>query len=88
MDKAGLLNRSAEAPWAGTVVWPTERGARIARAGLSASNQPKERLLHRLAADDGIGLKDAGQTVLTEREIPTAEVAHGRAVGSGPTRTV
>ena len=80
MTEAGLLHRSAEVRWAGTVVWTTERGAQIAGTGLSAPNRPGERLLHRLAlADVGIGLEMAGRTVLTEREVRTAEAVNGRA---------
>ncbi|CAM5592727.1 hypothetical protein [Streptomyces abikoensis] len=76
MTEAGLLHRSAEASWAGTVVWTTERGAQVAGTGLGAPRWPGERLLHRLAvADVGLGLEAAGHTVLTEREIRTADAA-------------
>lgn len=79
MAEAGLLDRSAEMRWAGTVVWTTERGAHIAGTGLSAPSRPGERLLHRLAAADvGLALEAAGRTVLTEREIRTAEAVPGR----------
>ncbi|MFI7020149.1 hypothetical protein [Streptomyces sp. NPDC050164] len=79
MTEAGLLDRSAEVRWAGTVVWTTERGARVAGAGLGAPHPPGERLLHRLALTDvGLALEAAGHTVLTEREVRTAE-ASGRA---------
>ncbi|AVZ77991.1 hypothetical protein SLUN_38855 (plasmid) [Streptomyces lunaelactis] len=79
MTEAGLLNRSAEVRWAGTVVWATERGARVAGVGLGAPHPPGERLLHRLAlADVGLALEAKGRIVLTEREVRTAE-ASGRA---------
>ncbi|MFH8520285.1 hypothetical protein ACH4CE_35480 [Streptomyces gelaticus] len=80
MTEAGLLHRSADVRWAGTVVWTTERGAQIAGTGLSAPNRPGERLLHRLAlADVGLRQEADGHTVLTEREIRTAEAVPGRA---------
>ncbi|MEU3978106.1 hypothetical protein [Streptomyces bacillaris] len=80
MTEAGLLNRSAEVRWAGTVVWTTERGARVAGVGLGAPHPPGERLLHRLAlADVGLRQEAAGHTVLTEREVRTAEAVPGRA---------
>lgn len=80
MAEAGLLHRSAEVRWAGTVVWTTERGAQVAGTGLSAPNRPGERLLHRLAlADVGIGMEATGRTVLTEREVRAAEAVDGRA---------
>ncbi|MFF8414703.1 hypothetical protein [Streptomyces omiyaensis] len=80
MTEAGLLNRSAEVRWAGTVVWTTERGARVAGVGLSAPHPPGERLLHRLAlADVGLRLEAQGHAVLTEREVRTAEATPGRA---------
>lgn len=79
MTEAGLLHRSAAMRWTGTVVWPTERGARIAGTGLSAPSRPGERLLHRLAlADVGLALEAAGHTVLTEREVRSAEAVPGR----------
>lgn len=79
MAEAGLLRRFAITRWSGTVVWTTERGARIAGVGLGAPRPPGERLLHRLAlADTGLALEAAGYTVLTEREVRTAE-ASGRA---------
>ncbi|MFD5412421.1 hypothetical protein [Streptomyces nojiriensis] len=74
------MPRSAEALWAGTVLWTTARGARLAGTGLSAPNWSGERLLHRLAvADVGLSLEAAGHTVLTEREIRTADAVPGRA---------
>ncbi|MEU1826643.1 hypothetical protein ABZ502_29960 [Streptomyces abikoensis] len=74
MAEAGLLHRSAEAPWAGTVVWTTERGIRYADTGLGAPRWLGERLLHRLAvADVGLALEAAGHTVLTEREVRAAD---------------
>ncbi|MEU8538093.1 hypothetical protein [Streptomyces parvulus] len=80
MTEAGLLNRSAEVRWAGTVVWTTERGARVAGVGLGAPHPPGERLLHRLAlADVGLRQEARGHTVLTEREVRTAEATPGRA---------
>ncbi|MEV5204203.1 hypothetical protein [Streptomyces sp. NPDC053720] len=80
MVEAGLLHRNADVRWARTVLWPTERGARIADTGLSAPRPPGERLLHRLAvADAGIGLEANGYTVLSEREVHTAEAIPGRA---------
>ncbi|WP_431776485.1 hypothetical protein [Streptomyces cucumeris] len=80
MAEAGLLRRSAEVRWAGTVVWTTERGARVAGVGLGAPHPPGERLLHRLAlADVGLRLEAQGHTVLAEREVRTAEAAPGRA---------
>ncbi|MFZ3467469.1 hypothetical protein ACODT3_44025 [Streptomyces sp. 4.24] len=80
MTEAGLLHRSADVRWAGTVVWTTERGARVAGTGLGAPHPPGERLLHRLAlADVGLALETAGNTVLTEREVRTVEAAPGRA---------
>ncbi|MFG2903325.1 hypothetical protein ACGFZH_40390 [Streptomyces zaomyceticus] len=80
MVEAGLLNRSAEVRWAGPVVWTTERGARVAGVGLGAPHPPGERLLHRLAlADVGLRLEAQGHTVLTEREVRTAEATPGRA---------
>ncbi len=48
MTEPGLLFRSAETRWAGTVVWTTERGARLSGTGLGAPHPPSERLLHRL----------------------------------------
>ncbi|MGW2955949.1 hypothetical protein [Streptomyces eurythermus] len=48
MTEAGLLRRSADVRWARTVVWPIERGARIAGTGLSAPRPPGERMRHRL----------------------------------------
>ncbi|MER5564435.1 hypothetical protein ABT071_38280 [Streptomyces sp. NPDC002506] len=80
MTEAGLLLRSADVRWARTVVWPTERGARVAGTGLSAPRPPGERLLHRLAvAEAGITLKAHGYTVLSEREVHAAEAVPGRA---------
>ncbi|MYR41274.1 hypothetical protein [Streptomyces sp. SID5910] len=80
MTEAGLLHRSADVRWAGTVVWTTERGAQIAGTGLSAPNRPGERLLHRLAlADVGLRLEAGGRMVLTEREVRAAEAVDGRA---------
>ncbi|MCJ0874765.1 hypothetical protein [Streptomyces sp. AP-93] len=74
MAEAGLLDRSAEVRWAGPIVWTTERGAHIAGTRLSGPSRPGERLLHRLAAADvGLALETAGNTVLTEREVRTAE---------------
>jgi hypothetical protein len=79
MTEAGLLLRSADVRWARTVLWTTERGARIAGTGLSAPRPPGERLLHRLAvADAGIALEAHGYAVLSEREIHAAEAAPGR----------
>ncbi|MFJ4745402.1 hypothetical protein [Streptomyces sp. NPDC088775] len=79
MTEAGLLLRSADVRWARTVVWTTERGARIAGTGLSAPRPPGERLLHRLAvADAGISLEAHGYAVLSEREIHAAEAVPGR----------
>ncbi|WP_329391447.1 hypothetical protein OG625_40150 (plasmid) [Streptomyces sp. NBC_01351] len=40
MAEAGLLHCSAGMRWAGTVVWTTERGARVAGTGLSARPAP------------------------------------------------
>lgn len=80
MTEAGLLHRSAEVRWAGTVVWTTERGARVAGVGLGAPHPPGERLLHRLALTDvGLRLEAQGHIVLTEREVRTAEATPGRA---------
>ncbi|MFJ7069710.1 hypothetical protein [Streptomyces sp. NPDC101115] len=80
MAEAGLLHRSADVRWARTIVWPTERGARIAGTGLSAPRPPGERLLHRLAvADAGVRLESEGRTVLSEREVHAAEAVPGRA---------
>lgn len=80
MAEAGLLHRSADVRWARTMVWTTERGARIADTGLSAPRPPGERLLHRLAvADAGIWLEAKGYTVLSEREVHVAEAVPGRA---------
>ncbi|MGW8730550.1 hypothetical protein ACWGNF_31490 [Streptomyces sp. NPDC055808] len=80
MTEAGMLRRFANVRWPGTLVWTTERGARIAGVGLGAPRPPGERLLHRLAlADVGMALEAAGHPVLTEREIRTAEAVHGRA---------
>ncbi|MFD7838832.1 hypothetical protein [Streptomyces sp. NPDC059761] len=80
MTEAGLLHRSAEAPWAGTTVWTSERGVRHAATTLSAPRWPGERLLHRLAvADVGLALEAKGHTVLTEREIRSAEAIDGGA---------
>ncbi|MEU2078586.1 hypothetical protein [Streptomyces sp. NPDC013489] len=80
MVEAGLLFRSAGMRWTGTVVWTTERGARISGTGLGAPHPPGERLLHRLAlADAGLALEADGYTVLTEREVRTAEAVPGRA---------
>ncbi|MFJ4866205.1 hypothetical protein [Streptomyces sp. NPDC088748] len=80
MVEAGLLHRSADLRWARTVMWPTERGSRIAGTGLSAPRPPGERLLHRLAvADTGITLEAGGYAVLSEREIHAAEAVPGRA---------
>ncbi|MGW7460984.1 hypothetical protein [Streptomyces sp. NPDC054797] len=80
MVEAGLLHRSADVRWARTVVWTTERGARIADTGLRAPRPPGERLLHRLAvADAGIWLEANGYTVLSEREVHVAEAVPGRA---------
>ncbi|MEU3220164.1 hypothetical protein [Streptomyces sp. NPDC006971] len=80
MAEAGLLHRSAEVRWAGTVVWTSERGAQIAGTGLSAPNRPGERLLHRLAlADVGLRQEAKGHIMLTEREVRTAEATPGRA---------
>ncbi|MFD5328927.1 hypothetical protein [Streptomyces sp. NPDC127092] len=80
MAEAGLLHRSADVRWARTIVWPTERGTRIADTGLSAPRPPGERLLHRLAvADAGIRLESEGHTVLSEREVHAAEAVPGRA---------
>ncbi|MFB7584580.1 MULTISPECIES: hypothetical protein [Streptomyces] len=80
MAEAGLLHRSADVRWARTIVWPTERGARIAGTGLGAPRPPGERLLHRLAvADAGIRLESEGHTVLSEREVHAAEAVPGRA---------
>lgn len=80
MTEAGLLHRSAEAPWAGTTVWTSERGVRHAATTLSAPRWPGERLLHRLAvADVGLALEAEGRTVLTEREIRSAEAVDGGA---------
>ncbi|MEU7206121.1 hypothetical protein [Streptomyces sp. NPDC045470] len=57
----------------------SERGARIDGVGLAAPRPPGERLLHRLAlADVGLSLEADGHTVLTEREVRTAEAAPGR----------
>ncbi|WP_435059572.1 hypothetical protein [Streptomyces sp. bgisy060] len=79
MTEAGLLLRSADVRWARTVLWTTERGARIAGTGLSAPRPPGERLLHRLAvADTGIVLEAHGYAVLSEREIHAAEAVPGR----------
>ena len=79
MTEAGLLLRSADARWARTVLWTTERGARVAGTGLSAPRPPGERLLHRLAvADAGIALEAHGYAVLSEREIHAAEAVSGR----------
>ncbi|MEV3926461.1 MULTISPECIES: hypothetical protein [Actinomycetes] len=79
MAEAGLLLRSADVRWARTVLWPTERGARIAGTGLSAPRPPGERLLHRLAvADVGIALEANGYAVLSEREVHAAEAVPGR----------
>ncbi|MGW1252268.1 hypothetical protein [Streptomyces sp. NPDC002535] len=79
MTEAGLLLRSADVRWARTVLWPTERGARVADTGLSAPRPPGERLLHRLAvADAGIALEANGYAVLSEREVHTAEAVPGR----------
>lgn len=80
MTEAGLLHRSADVRWARTVVWTTERGARIAGTGLSAPRPPGERLLHRLAvADAGISLEASGYAVLSEREVHAAEAVPCRA---------
>ncbi|MGX1794423.1 hypothetical protein ACWIGN_01140 [Streptomyces albidoflavus] len=80
MTEAGLLLRSADVRWARTVLWPTERGAQVAGVGLGAPHPPGERLLHRLAlADVGLRQEAAGHTVLTEREVRTAEAVPGRA---------
>ncbi|MFD7797465.1 hypothetical protein [Streptomyces sp. NPDC059759] len=80
MAEAGLLFRSAQVRWAGPVVWTTERGAQVAGTGLTAPHPPGERLLHRLAlADVGLRQEADGRTVLTEREIRTAEAVGGRA---------
>ncbi|MFE7429800.1 hypothetical protein [Streptomyces sp. NPDC057545] len=80
MTEAGLLHRSADVRWARTVLWPTERGTRIAGTGLIAPRPPGERLLHRLAvADTGIALEAAGYAVLSEREVHAAEAVTGRA---------
>ncbi|OKJ46831.1 hypothetical protein [Streptomyces sp. CB02115] len=80
MTEAGLLHRAADVRWARTVLWPTERGARVACTGLSAPRPPGERILHRLAvADVGITLEAAGHAVLSEREVHAAEAAPGRA---------
>ncbi|MFC6370557.1 MULTISPECIES: hypothetical protein [Actinomycetes] len=80
MTEAGLLLRSADVRWARTVVWTTERGARVAGTGLSAPRPPGERLLHRLAvADAGIALETHGYAVLSEREVHAAEAVPGRA---------
>ncbi|MEJ8652605.1 hypothetical protein WKI65_32160 [Streptomyces sp. MS1.AVA.3] len=50
-------------------------------AGLSAPNWPGERLLHHLAvAVVGLDLEAAGHTVLSGREIRTAEAVDGRVV--------
>ncbi|MFE4658181.1 hypothetical protein ACFRFJ_16040 [Streptomyces hydrogenans] len=79
MVEAGLLLRSADVRWARTVLWPTERGARVADTGLSAPRPPGERLLDRLAvADVGIALEAHGYAVLSEREIHAAEAVPGR----------
>ncbi|MBT1190051.1 hypothetical protein HET69_40275 [Streptomyces sp. CJ_13] len=79
MAEPGQLHRSAGMRWAGTAVWPTERGARIASTGLSAPSRPGERLLHRLAlADVGLALEAAGRTILTEREARSAKAVPGR----------
>lgn len=80
MTEAGLLLRSADVRWARTVVWTTERGARVAGTGLSAPRPPGERLLHCLAvADAGIALEAHGYAVLSEREVHAAEAVPGRA---------
>ncbi|MGW7412772.1 hypothetical protein [Streptomyces sp. NPDC054863] len=82
MVEAGLLFRSAETRWAGTVVWTTERGARLSGTGLGAPHPPSERLLHRLALAD-VGVRQEAGTgqpvVLTEREVRTADAVPGRA---------
>ncbi|WP_143673856.1 hypothetical protein [Streptomyces sp. or20] len=80
MTEAGLLHRSAEVRWAGTVVWTTDRGAKVAGVGLGAPHPPGERLLHRLAlADVGLRQEAKGNIVLTEREVRTADATPGRA---------
>ncbi|MBH5131249.1 hypothetical protein I3J14_13965 [Streptomyces sp. HB-N217] len=80
MTEAGLLLRSADVRWARTVLWTTERGARIAGTGLSAPRPPGERMLHRLAvAGTGIALETRGYAVLSEREVHAAEAVPGRA---------
>ncbi|MDG9709644.1 hypothetical protein [Streptomyces sp. DH10] len=79
MTEAGLLHRSADVRWTGTVVWTTERGARVAGVGLGAPHPPGERLLHRLVlADVGLSMEADGHMMLTEREVRAAE-ASGRA---------
>ncbi|WP_405483227.1 hypothetical protein [Streptomyces anulatus] len=44
MTEAGLLHRTADVRGARTVLWPTERGARVAGTGLSAPRTPRARM--------------------------------------------
>lgn len=76
---AGLLTVSRDEEWAGRVLVATSTGHNMIRADLPVpvradTRWPGERLLHRLAVTDaGHLFERRGDTLLTERELRTAE---------------
>lgn len=90
LREQGMVQVSRNDEWAGRVYMVLPAGVRTVRDSLrmplSAPQQhPGERLLHRLAVTDaGLRFEELGRTVLTEREVRTAEAsrADARALAS------
>lgn len=86
MREAGLLERSDNLRWAGTVVFPTAAGMAAAAAPglpeLRALVPSEERMLHRLlVAEAALRMRARGVRVIAERQIRAVERANdeGRA---------
>lgn len=86
MREAGLLERSDNLRWAGTVVYPTASGMAAAAAPgmpeLRALVPSEERMLHRLlVAEAALRMRARGVRVIAERQIRAVERANdeGRA---------
>lgn len=76
MVESGLLERSSNVTWAGTVLWPTAYGMRVAEMeSLSPPPSPTEdRLLHKLlVAESAWDFEERGLTVLGERQVRSWE---------------
>ncbi|MFI8695962.1 hypothetical protein [Dietzia maris] len=74
MVEAGLLDRESTLSWAGTVVWPTLDGQRVALGEghplIGSFRPPESQMLHRLLVSErGAEFFLAGVEVFSEREI-------------------